>query len=56
MLLKVEEAATRISMGKSWVYDQITQNNFPHIRLGRKILIPSERLDQWVEEQIQVPS
>ena len=38
-------------LGKNLVYEQIREGKIPSIKVGGKILVPSDALDQLAEEQ-----
>ncbi|MEK4883436.1 helix-turn-helix domain-containing protein [Bacillus sp. FSL W8-0223] len=50
-LLKVDEAAKILKMGKSSVYELARHSDFPAIRDGRKVRIPYTALMQWIEKK-----
>jgi excisionase family DNA binding protein len=37
------------SIGRNTLYRFIREGRIPHIRLGRKILIPRSALERWLE-------
>lgn len=48
-LLKVTEAAVLMGVGKSKVYDMLSRNELPQIRLGRRcVRIPEDELRGWI--------
>lgn len=46
----VDEAAQLLGVNRKGVYDEIKGGNFPHVRIGKRILIPRTALDRWLEE------
>ena len=40
-------------VGKNTVYALVNREDFPKIRLGRKILIPRDALNRWLERQTE---
>jgi excisionase family DNA binding protein len=52
LLLRVEEAAEQLSMGRSKTYQLVRSGQLPGvIRLGKSLRISAEALRQWIEEQ-----
>jgi len=51
LLLKCEEAAKRLSMGRAKVYLMAASGELPSIRIGRAIRIPSDSLRKWVRQK-----
>ncbi len=42
--LSVEEAAAMLSVSRGAVYDAVKTGQLPHVRIGRRIVIPRSRL------------
>lgn len=55
LLLKVDEAACLLNISRSLAYELVAQNRLPHVRLGRKILIPRHGLEQWIRQEAGLP-
>ena len=53
--LTVEEFRQRHKLGKNLVYDAVRENRLPSIKISSKILIPSDALDQLVEDRRSEP-
>lgn len=51
MLLTVTEAAKLLRISRNLCYELIAQKQLPHIRLGRRILLPRYGLEQWISRQ-----
>lgn len=51
ILLKPAEVAERLRIGRSLVYELITQGEIPSIRLGRCIRVPVAALNEWIESK-----
>lgn len=54
-LLTVPEAARLLRISRNLAYELIHQNALPHVRLGRRILIPRRGLESWVEREAGLP-
>jgi excisionase family DNA binding protein len=50
-LLRVEEAADRLSLGRSKTYALIQEGQLPSIRIGRSVRVPVVELDRWIRER-----
>ena len=48
-LLTVPEAAEFLRISRNLAYDMIARGEFPHVRLGRVIRVPSRALQEWLE-------
>ncbi len=55
LLLTVIEAARMLRISRNLAYELIRQNALPHVRLGRRILIPRRTLEAWIETQAGLP-
>jgi excisionase family DNA binding protein len=52
LLLDVVEAACRLGVGRTTMYDLLKRGEIVPIRIGRRVLIPSASLDTWVDRQV----
>lgn len=50
MVLSVPEAAEELGVDKSTVYRLAANGTLPHVRIGRRIVIPREALARWLAE------
>lgn len=51
-ILKPQEAAKLMRIGKNKIYEVAATNGFPKLLIGeRHFLIPKEALRQWIEKQ-----
>jgi excisionase family DNA binding protein len=48
--LTVEEFRQRSRLGRNSVYNAIRTNHLPHVRVGRRILIPADSLERLMKE------
>lgn len=53
LVLSVSEAAARVGVSDWLIYRLIQQGNFPHRRLGRRIVIPLHALERWIDQTDQ---
>ena len=52
LLLRVPEAAARLGLGRSTVYELIQAREISVIRIGKAVRIPAAALEAWVERQV----
>ncbi len=50
-VLTVPEAAQLLRISRNLAYELVQQNALPHVRLGRRILIPRRVLEGWMERE-----
>ncbi|HEU4751557.1 MAG TPA: helix-turn-helix domain-containing protein [Armatimonadota bacterium] len=50
--LTVPEAAKRLGIGRRLAYEMARTGKFPTIRLGRRVLIPRQRFEAWLQGQV----
>lgn len=43
-------------VGRNLVYEEIRRGRLPHVRLGRKILIPIDALERMLASQEETPN
>lgn len=53
MLLRIEEAAEVLALGRSKTYALVQAGVLPSIRLGRSVRVPAKALEAWAAEQLQ---
>jgi excisionase family DNA binding protein len=53
ILLRVEEAASLLSIGRTRAYELVRLGVIPSIRLGRCVRIPREALVRWIEAELR---
>jgi excisionase family DNA binding protein len=52
-LLRVDEAARYLALGRTKTYELVAQGVIPSIRLGRVVRIPREALRAWIEREVR---
>ncbi len=52
LLLRAEEVAKLLGVGRTTVYALVSAQKLPVVRIGRSLRIPRDALDQWIREQI----
>jgi excisionase family DNA binding protein len=53
MLLRAEEAATLLGIGRTKVFEMLAAGDLPAIRIGRCVRISRDQLDRWIYEQLE---
>lgn len=54
-LMGVEEAAACLGISRNLAYELVRRGRLPHIRLGRRILIPRDGLEIWIAREAGLP-
>ena len=48
LLLNVKEVAQLLGVSDSSVYELIAEEDFPSLRIGKRIVVPKEELRKWI--------
>jgi excisionase family DNA binding protein len=51
LLLRANEAAVVLGIGRTKVFEMLASGELPAIRIGRCLRVPKDRLERWIEEQ-----
>ncbi|MBU6422408.1 MAG: helix-turn-helix domain-containing protein [Chloroflexota bacterium] len=51
LLLRVEEAAKLLQIGRNKVYELAAAGEIPSLHVGRQLRIPTEGLREWIRLQ-----
>ena len=54
LTLNAREAAEVLRISKSKVYELAQSESFPAIRIGKRVIIPRDKLIQWMNNQAEV--
>ena len=54
LTLKVHEAAAVLRISKSKVYELARTESFPAVRIGKRVVIPRDKLIEWMNAQAEV--
>ena len=54
LTLNAREAAQVLRISKSKVYELVQSESFPAIRIGKRVVIPRDKLIQWMNNQAEV--
>ena len=52
-LLRVEEAAKILGIGRTKAFEMIARRELPIIRMGRLVRVPRAALDAWIAERTE---
>jgi excisionase family DNA binding protein len=52
LLLRAEEVAELLGIGRSKVWQMIWSGELPVIRMGKLVRIPRSRLEAWIESNV----
>lgn len=50
------EAARQLHISRTKMYELLHHGVIPHVKLGRRILIPTKELERWLHEQSMTSS
>ena len=53
-LLRIAEAAQRISVGRSTMYSMVASGQIPSLRLARSLRIPADAPANGIAEELQI--
>ncbi len=51
LLIRAEEAAKLLGLGRSKVFQMIAAGELPVIRMGRSVRVPRAELMRWIESR-----
>ena len=54
LLLRVEEVARALAVGRTKVYELIASGQLPSITIGSARRVPTEALQKWITEHVGV--
>lgn len=49
-MLTVRQLQEQLKLSRQGAYDLCRETGFPVCRVGRKILIPADRLQEWIDK------
>ena len=52
ILLKPSQVAQLLGLGRSKVYDLLSKQEIPSIKIGKAVRVPAEALRAWVNERM----
>ena len=48
LLLNVKQVASVLGISDSGAYELIQEDDFPSLRIGKRIVVPKEELQKWI--------
>ena len=54
LTLNAREAAGVLRISKSKVYELARTESFPAVRIGKRVVIPRDKLIEWMNAQVEV--
>ena len=51
VLLRAEEVARMLGVGRSTVYELIVRGQLPVVRIGRLVRVPAAALERWIDQR-----
>ena len=52
-LLRIDEVATRLQIGRSTAYRLCQQRRLPTLIIGKTVRVPADALEEWVRRNVQ---
>ena len=53
LMLSVPEMAAALGISRAGAYELARSEGFPALRIGNRIVIPKDKLQEWVDKQIE---
>ena len=53
LLLRVQEAAETLGIGRSKIWEMIWTGELPVVRIGRAVRVPRDELEAWVRSHTE---
>ena len=53
VMLNADLVAQALGISRAGAYQIMHSKGFPTIRIGRRMVVPKEKLLKWIEEQLQ---
>jgi excisionase family DNA binding protein len=54
LVYNAHEVSKVLNIGMNKVYELISQGKIPHVKVGRKYIIPKEALENWLKESAAI--
>ena len=52
-LLRAEEAAHLLGIGRTKIYEMIARGEVPALRIGRLVRVPRHALEEWIADHTE---
>lgn len=54
LTLSVPEVAAVLGISRAGAYDLVHSASFPKVKIGKRILVPKDKLIEWLDAQVEV--
>ena len=54
LTLSVPEVAAVLGISRAGAYELVHSASFPKVKIGKRILVPKDKLIQWLDAQVEV--
>ena len=54
LTLSVPEVAAVLGISRAGAYEQVHSASFPKVKIGKRILVPKDKLIEWLDAQVEV--
>ena len=48
-VLNVKQLAVYLGIGRNKAYELVHSSDFPALKIGKRIVVPKEQLDEWLK-------
>ena len=52
LMLSVAQVSEVLGIGRTNAYELVKEKDFPSLKIGSRIVIPRDKLIQWIEEKV----
>ena len=52
LMLSVSQVADVLGIGRTNAYELVKEKDFPSLNIGSRIVVPKDKLIQWIEEKV----
>ena len=54
LTLSVPEVAAVLGISRAGAYELVNSASFPKVKIGKRILVPKDKLIEWLDAQVEV--
>jgi len=54
LTLSVPEVAAVLGISRAGAYELVHSASFPKVKIGKRILVPKDKLIEWLDAQVEV--
>ena len=54
LMLSVPEVGKVLGVSRAGAYELVRSADFPHIRIGNRIVVPRDKFIAWIDQQTEV--